>query len=329
MAKITELDRKILYELDLDGRASFSNIARKLNTTPQVIKYHYHALIDNQIIKNFWAFIDYSRVGYSFFWGYWFKFNGLTKEKEDEIYNSFNKNKNIPIIMRCDGYADVLVAIITKDIFHHNRILQNIMAEIGKYITKNDILVGIGFTKFPRSYLNEKPNEEKMTHQSGSPTKVISLSETDKKILSLLQIDGRMEFTKIAKILNVSVSLIHKKYKYLTEKKVIVKTTYTLNHKNLNIELYRNAFKITQFNEEKVEEFYNYCIKHPNVNNYVKVMGEWQVLIDFEVKNREELRGILREMQYLFKDIIQEIAINEVYQIDKFSQMIIEYPDLI
>ncbi len=328
MLKITNLDRKILYELDRDGRASYSEIAKNINTTAQVVKYHYRKLVDNDIITKFWAFIDYDKVGYSFFWGYWLKFSGITKEEEKEMYEYLNNHMNIPIIMRCDGYADALIAIIAKDVFHHNKILQEVLEKFGKYITFSDILVGIGFIKFPRSYLLGKENEKNIYHTSGGTTEVVKLSEIDRKIMSLLQIDGRMEFTKMAKILNVSIGFVHKRYKYLQEEEVITKITYTLNHKELGIRLYRNAFKIMQFNKERNEEFYKYCENHPNINNYVKVMGQWQILIDFEVKDRAELRDIIRDIKNKFKDIIFEIAINEVYKMDKFTQMAIEYPNL-
>lgn len=328
MQKITDLDRKILFELDRDGRASYSEIAKNVETTPQVVKYHYHKLMDNDIIKKFWAFIDYDKVGYSFFWGYWLKFSGITKEEEREMYEYLNDHMNVPIIMRCDGYADAMIAIIAKDVFHHNEILQEILSKYGKFITLSDILVGIGFVKFPRSYLLGKENEEGVSHTSGGTTELVKLSETDRKIMSLLQIDGRMEFTKMAEILGVSVGLVHKRYKHLREKEVITKITYTLNHKELGMRLYRNAFKIMQFDKERNEEFYQYCMNHPNINNYVKVMGQWQILIDFEVKDRSELRDIIRDIKHKFNDIIFEIAINEVYQMDKFTQMAIEYPGL-
>ncbi len=328
MVKITNLDKQILYEFDRDGRASYSRVAKNIGTTAQVVKYHYHKLVDNDIITQFWAFIDYDKVGYSFFWGYWLKFTGITKEVEREMYEDLNNNMNIPIIMRCDGYADALIAIIAKDVFEHNRILQKILSKYGKYIIMSDILVGTGFVKFPRSYLLDKENDERIFHVSGGTTEIVKLSELDRKILSLLQIDGRMEFTQMAKILEVSIGFVHKRYKYLLEKEVITKIAYTLNHKELGMRLYRNAFKIMQFDEERNEEFYQYCMKHPNINNYVNVMGQWQILIDFEVKDRVELREIIREIKNKFQDIIFEIAINEVYKMDKFTQMAIEYLDL-
>jgi Lrp/AsnC family transcriptional regulator, leucine-responsive regulatory protein len=327
--KITELDKKILFELDKDGKASLSEIARVLDTTPQVVKYHFEQLMERGIIKHFWAFVDYDKAGYSFFWGYWIKFSGLTKEKEEAMYTDFVANKYIPIIMRCDGYADVMLGIIGKDLFHHNEVLQEVFTKYAEYIATSDIVVGLGFVKFPRSYLIERKNEHGHFAQSGGTTEVVKLDETDRKILSILQIDGRKEFTEIAKILNVSVGMIHKRFRKLEKKGVISKFTYTPNYENLGINLYRVLFKIFQFEKKRMDDLYKFCQEHPNIVNYVKVMGNWQLMLDIEIDNRDKLRDLIREMKHEFKDIIYQIEINEVYKIEKFTQMAVEYPDIL
>jgi len=326
---LTELDKKILFELDQDGRISLSEIARNIGTTPQVVKYHYQQLLDNKVIKHFWAFIDYDRAGYSFFWGYWLKFNGLTQGKEIEMYKDFEDNQFIPIIMRCDGYADALLGIIGKDIFHHNKVLQSVFAKYGKYITMSEMIVGLGFIKFPRTYLINKNNESNQLAVSGGTTSKEKLSELDRKILSLMQIDGRMEFTKMGEILQKTPALIQKHYNKLVKNNVITKITYTLNYEKIGLKLYRVQFKITQFNTEKASELYKFCEAHPNIINYVKIMGNWQLILDIEIENDEKLRELLREIKYQFKDIVFQIESNHVYKMDKFTQMVIEYPELI
>ena len=325
----TEFDKKILFELDKDGRMSYSEIARNLNSTPQVIKYHFEQLMDRGIIKHFWAFIDYDKADYSFFWGYWFKFGGMTKEVEKEMYAFFKAHMYIPIVMRTDGYADCLIGIIARDVFHHNEVLQEVYAKYGQYITMSDIVVGLGFIKFPRTYLVGKSNIDEDSTQSGGTTEKIKLSELDRKILSLLQIDGRMEFAKIAKHLNISTSLAQKHYIKLVDTGVITKITYTINYHRAEMKLYRVLFKIMQFDKEKVQALYDFCAQHPNIINYVKIMGNWQLILDIEVNSRKDLRDLLRELKYEFQDIIAQIETNEVYEIDKFTQMAIEYPGLI
>lgn len=244
------------------------------------------------------------------------------------MFEDFNKNKYIPIVMRCDGYADVLLGIIGRDIFHHNEVLQSVFAKYGSFITMSDIVVGLGFIKFPRTYLTHGKSRPLEPAVSGGTTKKEKLNELDRKILSLLQIDGRMEFTKMGKILGKSPALVQKHYNKLVKNKVITKITYTLNYSAIGLKLYRVLFKILQYDKNKVDELYQFCEQHPNVINYVKIMGNWQLILDIEIKNRQELRNLLREMKYKFKDILYQIEPNDVYQMDKFTQMVIEYPEL-
>lgn len=329
MVKLTDLDKKILFELEKDGRASYSKIARNIETSPQVVKYHMARLIDEEVIKHFWAFIDYDRVGYSFFWGYWLKFSGLTNEGQNEMFLRLKENKNIPIVFRCDGYADAFIAIIAKDVFGHNKILQDVFNEFGKFITMSEIVVGLGFLKFPRTYFLNKENEEGTESVSGGFKKTLKLSDLDQKILSILQIDGRMEFSEMAKVLGTTVGVIHRSYTKMVKRGVITKTTFTLNYQNINMKMFRVLFKIKQFQEERVSALYQFCLRHPHIVNYVKVMGNWQLMLDLEVRNRKALREIINQMKHDFNDIIFQVEVNEVYQIDKFTQMALEYPDIL
>lgn len=326
---LTDFDKKILFELDKDGRVSFSEIARVLDSTPQVVKYHVEQLQEKNIIKHFWAFTDYDKADYSFFWGYWLKFAGLSKEKEAEMYADFSANKYIPIVMRSDGYADVMLGIIAKDIFHHNEIMQDIFNKYGSFITQNDIFIGLGFIKFPRTYLINKQNEFQKFAFSGGTTKKIKLSETDRKIISLLLEDGRIEFTKIAKILGTSVGLVHKHYNKLEKNGVITKVACTIDYQKAGLLFYRVLFKIVQFDQQRIDDLYKFCCLHPNIINYVKGMGNWELMLDIEVESREIIRDLIREMKNQFKDVIRQVEINEIYQMDKFTQMAIEYPELI
>lgn len=53
-----------------------------------------------------------------------------------------------------------------------------------------------------------------------------------------------------------------------------------------------------------------------------------ELLLDIEIESRDALRDLIREMKNQFKDILYEVEINEIYKLDKFAQMAVEYPDL-
>ena len=174
----------------------------------------------------------------------------------------------------------------------------------------------------------KKQNEFQKFALSGGTVEKIKLSETDRKIISLLLEDGRMEFTKIAKILGVSVGLVHKHYNKLEKNGVITKIACTIDYQKAGLLFYRVAFKIVQFDQQRIDDLYEFCCLHPNIINYVKGMGNWELMLDIEVESREVIRDLIREMKNLFKDIIRQVEINEIYKMDKFTQMAIEYPEL-
>jgi len=325
----SKIDKKILFELDKDGRASLSQIARNLGTTPQVVKYHYDRIMDMGLIKHFWAFVDYDKVGYSYFWGYFFRFSGMTQVDEDAMYEYLRGNTHIPIVMRVDGYAELHIAIIARDVFHHTEILNDFYAHFGKFISMSEIVVGTGFIKFPRNYLIEKENQRELKVLSGGTTNTIKLSELDRKIITFLLADGRMEFVQIARKLGVSTGLIHKHYYRLLKHEVITKITYTPNFQAMGIKHYRILVKILQYDEQRTDELYHYCARHPNIINYVKLIGNWELILEIEIANNDSLRDLLRDIRYRFKDVVTDIQKNEVYKIEKFTQMATEYPELL
>lgn len=325
---IPEIERKILFALDRDGRVSLAEIARELGTSTQVVKYHFDKIEEKGLIKHFWAFVDYDKAGYSFFWGYFFRLAGLSTEKEQEMYAYLKAHPFIPIVMRADGYAELHICIIARDVFHHTEILNEFYARFGQFVTMSDIVVGIGFVKFPRTYLVGEENTRETKALSGGTTEQVKLSELDRKIIALLLKNGRMEFARIARTLGVSTGLIHKHYYRMVEKGVITKITYTPNYRTLGLTHYRILVKILRYDQGRVDELYHYCAQHPHIVNYIKLMGNWELMLEVEIDNNAALRELLRDVKYKFKDIITNIQKNEVYHVDKFTQMADEFPAL-
>jgi hypothetical protein len=69
-------------------------------------------------------------------------------------------------------------------------------------------------------------------------------------------------------------------------------------------------------------------MKHKNIIHYIKTIGNYQAMLDVEIFSREALRELIQEIHQNFSDLVVRVEINEVYKIDKFSQMASEYPEL-
>jgi Lrp/AsnC family transcriptional regulator for asnA, asnC and gidA len=62
--KIDDVDRKILSELQKDGRASFRDLAEKIDVSEGTVYNRVSKLMEVGAIKKFIAAIDYTKLGY-------------------------------------------------------------------------------------------------------------------------------------------------------------------------------------------------------------------------------------------------------------------------
>ena len=65
MNTIDVKDRKILYQLDMNARQSFSQIGKKVGLPKTVVSYRVKKMQKNGIINNFYTVIDTFKLGYS------------------------------------------------------------------------------------------------------------------------------------------------------------------------------------------------------------------------------------------------------------------------
>ena len=60
---IDDLDKRIIEILQQDGRISFADLSRKLNTAEATIRFRVKRLEDHRIITHFAAVVDPTKVG--------------------------------------------------------------------------------------------------------------------------------------------------------------------------------------------------------------------------------------------------------------------------
>ena len=64
MLKFDLKDRKILYQLNINSRQSFSQIGKKVGLSKTVVDYRIKKLEKQEIIRNYYTLIDAFKIGY-------------------------------------------------------------------------------------------------------------------------------------------------------------------------------------------------------------------------------------------------------------------------
>jgi len=323
-------DRKILYELDQDSRQSYSSIAKTLRTSPQVVKYRVENLYRSGILQYCWPMIEYRKPGY-FFGLYFFKLQNMDEKTEREFFAYLNNHKFIPIIMRGEGYADLIIAICAKGIFHLKEIISELNNRYSKNFREYDTTIPIGFTQFHRAYLigaEKKAPKEAYSAFTGAEVREEALTDTERKVLSMVNSNARVPLVQIARKAGISEISAKNTVKKLEKTGIIQSYTILPDHVLLGKPRHRVLFKLANLTTQKERMLFTYCQMHPNIVHHISVIGYWDLVLDIEVERGEPFRKIIQEMKHRFSDIIVRVEPTYIYKIDQFRDIPIEYPKL-
>ncbi|CAL2062515.1 Lrp/AsnC family transcriptional regulator [Tenacibaculum sp. 190524A05c] len=112
---VDQIDQLILNALNYNSRISFADIGRKINLSPSAVRERIQKLEDHEIIKNYTAEIDYSKVGYGI---EAFIILKLHSGKLKLFLNESKKFKEIKKAYRITGSQNIHMKVVLKNQLH-------------------------------------------------------------------------------------------------------------------------------------------------------------------------------------------------------------------
>ncbi len=313
--KLDLKDKKILTLLDENARYTNSQIAKKVGLSKPAVEYRIQRLIKNNAIFQFYSVIDFTKLGYSQYKIY-FKFQDVNLEEEKKIINYWVKDKNSIWVGQVRGEWDLAVSILAKSNFDFGKIVSGFMNKFSKFILKKDVLLTEYSPIYSREYLAEtKPSE----FIYGVPSEIYNLDETDKKILKELSVNARINILDLAQKTKLTRDIINYRLKKLIKEKVIVNYRCFLNLENLGINQYKIIFRTKNLNEENEKQIKEFVSKHKKATQFLKLIGSWDLEIEFETSGEDELYKILTEIRKKFSNIIRDFDILRIVKTVKYD----------
>lgn len=138
---LDEFDRKIIKELEKDGRMAFSAIAMNLKISNTMVHQRVNRLLEQGIITGIKPVINEKKIGYD-----WGAFTGLTLNKDQDSNRIIEELKNIPEITECyyiTGSFTLYIKIIAQNHEHMRKILYEKIDNIPG-IAKTDSMIELG-----------------------------------------------------------------------------------------------------------------------------------------------------------------------------------------
>ncbi|MDP2750154.1 MAG: winged helix-turn-helix transcriptional regulator, partial [Nanoarchaeota archaeon] len=101
-------DRKIIEVLSRNSRTPITRLAKILGYSKEVVKYRIDKLVKDNVITDFYAVVESSKLGYDRF-NLYLEFYTLTREDENMIVEYLLKHPNISWVITTSGKWDFMI----------------------------------------------------------------------------------------------------------------------------------------------------------------------------------------------------------------------------
>jgi DNA-binding Lrp family transcriptional regulator len=299
--KLDLYDKKILYELDMGGRQSFSEIGKKVRLSKNAVEYRVKNLMKEGVIEYFYTVADAYKLGYS---GYrvYLHLQGLTKNKEDELADYLVKHKSTWWVGKLDGAWDFGFAMWAKTPAEFYDMWTGFLDKFRPYIRDKLISTMIEYIHYPRDYLLEEKLAKRKGWTVGGKGKA-KYDEMDMGILRTIAFSARMPTTEIAKIVKTTPAVVAYRIRKLTESGVIQGYRAEINLKALGYVYYKVDVDLNDRNI--YPKLLRFAEAHPNIIYIDRTIGGKDFEADFVVRDVHHLREIFGEMNKIFVDKIR------------------------
>ncbi len=326
--KLDIKDFKILNILSENGRYTCSSIAKKVRLSREVTAYRLNRLFHNKVINGVVTMIDPRPLGFIKY-DIYLRFQKVSEQKEQEIIQKIGKINEVAWIATFGGNYDLSVQLIVKSIDRFDEILKGILAVCGDYLSNYMILNVIKEGAIPHNLFGNrielagykgKPDGS-FQKELESPKKIentVKLNSSDKTILNILAMNGRVGLTDISEKTGLSPNTISYRIKKLIGNGIITDFISVPSYPLLGLEWNIVLVKFKNLTPENESKFLRFIKEHPYIDYYRKVVGNWNYHISVLAKDQMHLRKMLMELREVFKDTLQEYESLRVFNQYKF-----------
>ncbi|MBT3866021.1 AsnC family transcriptional regulator [Candidatus Woesearchaeota archaeon] len=301
--EIDNIDRKILYALHENARASISSLAKKSNLTRETVRYRINKLQDAGIIKG-----TIAKINMSFFCEgvgtVLFKLTRSDEKKFKEIIEFLKNHNSINWIAELCGSADIVITLLYKNTKDLAEKISEIVEYMGNNLKDHKLSLYVTEYKFDRKDIiihNVKQACIRPNISFGEKKKLkIKLDDIDIKIISTLAENCRIKNKEIAKTLSVSEDVVRLRIKRLEKFQVIFGYTAVLDLNKFGLESYYINLKIDKMNKEMISKIRFFAQDNPYVGYCTRIAGEYNLVISLYAKSREHFREMFTNMRTYF-----------------------------
>jgi len=311
-------DLIILSELEDDARQPLSKLAKKLRISQQQLSYRLQVLKRRGILGGYYAQINFPMFGYTKYRTL-VNISNYTQPKEKEILSFLMQHPNVQWIVECGGKWDFLINFVAKNVIQYDSFLCHFKSAFPRQILNFDIIIVMEFIELGRAYFTKSHRDVKELSVFGRDYELVKTDKLDLQILGSISEQARITSSELAAKLGPSPSVISSRIKKLVEKRIIRGFKPLVHVDNMGYQGYKLPIKFQNCSDGKQEEIIEYLKTDVRVVAIVKLIGMWDLEIEFEVDSRPSMLEFTRKLRDKFKDIIKEFELIPLYHEHRYN----------
>ncbi len=318
--KIEKRDRRLLYELDRNARASYVEIAKRTGMSVDVVRYRTMRLQELGVIKVFTMIPNTAKLGFAFY-KIFLKLHNAREADVQQMISYLSKHEAVCWVARTYGRFDLGVTVKVREIFDMGKLLDSILFRYSSFVRDRVFEVNLVGEYLTRDYFIRNTRRKPRGSIATAEHKPVQLDAVSFQILALLAEDSRAAASDIARKVDVSVDTVLHRIRAMERSGVIVRYNLVLNHEIMGRLFYKIMVHANYVSQERETEFLDYCRRKANIVFAIKCLAEWDYEFDIEVADFEEYQSLLMDLNREFPDIVRHIdglMINKIHKYNLF-----------
>jgi DNA-binding Lrp family transcriptional regulator len=307
-------DSAILNYLFLDGRAAHTSLAKAAKTSRELAAYRLNRLLDKGILLGFNAVIRPQNLGFTKQTIY-LRFRKNSEKAESELIKALSKESRVNWLASTGGAYDMGLEITAKDLSELNLVMTKMMNICGdslsSYLVLNTLDEGPLALNLDGKSIAE--NDFFLKTIPDFPKTRVTIDETDRKILTMLENNCRTNMVDIGKEVSLTPNAARARIKRLKKAGVISGYMAVPDYSKLGVEWSILLIRLNNFNSETERKFLHFVNRHPFIDYYVKFVGVWNYQISLIAKDASHRRKLLQELRDNLGDCLQDYEVLSVF----------------
>ena len=317
MFKIDEYDRKFLYELNKDGRASLTEISKQINKSKSFILYRIEKMKENGFYLHDIVIYDGSRLGYQTYYLY-LRVVDRTNKKEQILIDYLKSKEEVYSIQRIIGKYQFYISIFAENVQLLESLLLELVQNFPNLIVGYRILLLYAANSSPHNYLfKDYPWIDRNTSIFGSDS--IPVLPKEKEFLKVLSQYPRGSFSKIAEKMGSTLITVREMYKDLVKRKIIISIRPSLEPRVIGFLDKHITIKMKFRGLLKLKDIKNYLFGLRETKFLSYTFGNYDLTGAFVFADLEGFKNFQMELFNNFGEYINFIDFHDYFEEIKYK----------